>query len=111
MRAAFGAVATLSAAATLWAGGVFGSGPTTSRPIFVSASCHAPPNAAACAVALRYLAALDLDRGREACGLLDDPTLQAAGGTDGCSRTLAQARGIRIQYRVAAVNRSPLGWT
>jgi hypothetical protein len=110
MRIALGAVAALSATATMWAGGTFDSS-ASSKADFVSASCRAPANAPACAVALRYLAALDLDRARDACALLDRPTLEAAGGMTGCTKMLSQARGVRIHYSIAAVLPSPLGRT
>jgi hypothetical protein len=63
----------------------------------------------ACRVALRYLKALDLDRTREACRLFAPSTLEAAGGMAGCTRRLAQARGIRIRYSLVAASESPLG--
>ena len=47
----------------------------------------------------------------EACALLDESTLETAGGLRGCERTLSQARGIRIHVWIAAVLRSPLGST
>jgi hypothetical protein len=84
------------------------------RPVskqYVAPSCQAPANRRACSVALRYLAALDLDRAEVACGLLDGPTLAAAGGMAGCTRTLLQARGIRIRYSILAALASPLGTT
>jgi hypothetical protein len=62
-------------------------------------------------VALRYLAALDLDRAAEACAMLDRGTLDAAGGIAGCTATLGAARGIRIRYSLLAVLTSPLGRT
>ena len=65
-------------------------------------------NDAGLLVALRYLAALDRDRGRVACGLLAPTTLAAAGGLAGCTRTVATARGVRIRY-VLSARRSPLG--
>jgi hypothetical protein len=54
MKVAFGAVATLSAAATIWAGGVFDAGPTSERE-YVRATCRAPDKAVSCAVAIGYL--------------------------------------------------------
>jgi hypothetical protein len=72
-------------------------------------TCRGVATARACAVALRYLAALDRDRGREACRLLAQSTLAAAGGLSGCLRTLATARGIRIHYALLTAGRSPLG--
>lgn len=85
--------------------------PPTSRPEFVTPACRAAANAGACSVALRYLAALDLDRPREACRLLDPPTLAAAGGMRGCTKTLSRGRGIRIRYAITAALPSPLGRT
>jgi hypothetical protein len=82
-----------------------------SRPDFVASACRAYSNTNACGVALRYLAALDLDRFDEACALLEPETLEAAGGMAGCEKTLAPARGIRIRYSLTAVRRSPLGRT
>jgi hypothetical protein len=110
MRVALGVVAALAAAATVWAGGLSGVGPS-SRPDFVAASCRTPANARACAVALRYLAALDLDRAPQACALLEQSTLANAGGMNRCEKTLLQARGIRIHYSIAAILRSPFGKT
>ena len=78
---------------------------------FVSPGCRTAVHARACGVAVRYLAALDLDRADDACGLLDPGTLQAAGGSGACKKALLQARGIRIRYRVSAVSQSPLGTT
>jgi hypothetical protein len=80
-------------------------------PDYVSPSCRLRANAMACAVALRYLAALDLDEAREACVTLDRGTLDAAGGIAGCMETLGAARGIRIGYSLLAVLMSPLGRT
>jgi hypothetical protein len=82
-----------------------------SRPDNVSARCHARTNSQACRVALRYLAALDLDRTREASSLLEPETLQAAGGMASCRRTLATAHGIRIRYSILNVRPSPFGRT
>jgi hypothetical protein len=110
MRFALAAVAALSATTILWVGGVFSS-PRTSRPDFVSADCRGPAHAPACTVALRYLAALDLDRSEDACALLDGPTLEAAGGMTRCMETLLQSRGVRIHYSVLSGLRNPLGWT
>jgi hypothetical protein len=72
-------------------------------------TCRGGAKADACSVALRYLAALDRDRGREACGLLAPTTLAAAGGLSGCMRTLVTARGVRIRYALLSARRSPLG--
>jgi hypothetical protein len=110
MHAAFGAVAAVAGAATIWSGSVSDSKPD-SRPHFVAAECRVTLNTEACAVALRYLAALDLDRTQEACALLDRSTLEAAGGKTGCRKRLAQAHGVRIHYSVFTVRRSPLGST
>ena len=77
--------------------------PPTSRPDLVTRSCHLPANDRACSVALRYLAALDLDRTHAACILLERSTLTAAGGLKGCTKTLMASRGIRIHYAVSAV--------
>ena len=82
-----------------------------SKPDHVVPQCHARANSWACRVALRYLAALDLDRTREACSLLEPETLEAAGGMAACRRTLAGARGIRIRYSILAVHGSPFGRT
>jgi hypothetical protein len=86
-------------------------GERVSRPAYVSKDCRAPGNARACAVALRYLEALDLDRAGEACGLLERSTLEAAGGMPGCAAILRRTRGVRIRYSVHQVLRSPLGRT
>jgi hypothetical protein len=102
-----GVLATCGAA---WAGGSANSKPV-SRPAYVTPACRAPGNAPACAVALRYLAALDLDRAREACGLLEPSTLEAAGGMRGCVKILSSAHGIRIRYGIHGVGPSPLGRT
>jgi hypothetical protein len=83
----------------------------TSRPDHVSAHCRSQTNSWACGVALRYLAALDLDRSREACSLLEPETLEAAGSMAGCRQTLATARGIRIRYSILSVGPSPFGRT
>jgi hypothetical protein len=72
-------------------------------------TCRGAATTHACSVALRYLAALDRDRGPEACGLLAPTTLAAAGGLSGCMHTLATARGIRIRYALLSAGRSPLG--
>jgi hypothetical protein len=101
-------VSALAAAATVWAGGAFDARPN-SRPDFVSQRCREAANANACAIALRYLAALDLDRAEQACALLERSTLEAAGGVLGCTRTLSQARGTRIRYSVSDILHSPLG--
>jgi hypothetical protein len=92
---------------------LIGSAPAipVSRPDFVTGDCGTTPNARACGVALRYLAALDLDRAGCACALLERSTLEAAGGIAGCVKTLSQARGIRIHYWITAVMESPLGRT
>jgi hypothetical protein len=109
VRALLG-VAVASAAATIWAAGVFDAKPE-SRPDFVSVSCRSQVNARACSIALRYLAALDLDRAEEACALLDHSTLEAAGGIAGCTNTLLGAKGIRIHYSISAAGQSVLGTT
>jgi hypothetical protein len=83
----------------------------TSRADHVSASCRPRTNSWACRVALRYLAALDLDRSREACSLLEPETLEAAGGLAGCQKTLATGHGIRIRYSILSVGPSPFGRT
>jgi len=101
--------AVLSGAAVL-AGAAGGSLPR-SRADFVTPTCRTAVYTGACGVALRYLAALDLDRAEEACRLLDQGTLEAAGGMGACMRMLLRARGIRIHYRILAVARSPLGTT
>jgi hypothetical protein len=88
----------------------FASGPI-SRPDYVAPGCASPANSKACRVAVRYLAALDLDRFAVACSLLEPETLKAAGGMAGCKKTLAAARGIRIHYSVLQVHHSPLGRT
>jgi hypothetical protein len=103
-------VAALAISGTAWASRSVDSKPV-SRADYVSPGCRAPANAPACAVALRYLAALDLDRAREACGLLEHSTLEAAGGMRGCVKILASARGIRIRYGIRSVLPSPLGRT
>jgi hypothetical protein len=95
------AAAVASAAAT--------GGTPISKPDHVSATCRKPANAWGCRVALRYLAALDLDRTQEACSLLEPQTLAAAGGMAGCRNTLAKARGIRISYSLTSVRVSPFG--
>jgi hypothetical protein len=110
VRAILGVVAASSAAATVWAGGVFDTRPT-SGPDSVSAGCRAHANARACSIGLRYLAALDLDRAEEACALLDGSTLEAAGGMAGCTETLRSAKGIRIHYSILAAWPSFLGTT
>jgi hypothetical protein len=112
----------LPAIAALIALGSFGvAAPAGSRVVeassspshadFVTPRCRTPLFARACSVAVRYLTALDLDRADEACRLLAPETLQAAGGLGACKKTLLQARGIRIHYRVAAVAQTPLGTT
>ncbi len=105
---ALAAVFALTAVASVWAAGAFKPRPG-SRPDFVSLHCRAAANAKPCAIALGYLAALDLDRAREACAMLERSTLENAGGMAGCKTTLLQARGIRIRYSVDDVVRSPLG--
>jgi hypothetical protein len=100
----------LAVSGTAWAGASTNSKPV-SRADYVSPACHAPGNAPACGVALRYLAALDLDRAREACGLLEQSTLAAAGGMRGCVKILSSSRGIRIRYAIRGVLPSPLGRT
>lgn len=110
MPAALAAVAALAAATTLWAAGSFSPG-KSSRAAFVSPRCNEAGNKKACAVALRYLAALDLDRAEQACELLEQPTLKAAGGLAECAKTLLLARGIRIRYSIDDVRQTPLGKT
>jgi hypothetical protein len=110
MRAVLGLVTVAAAAATIWAGGPFDGRPR-SRPDFVAAACSSDENARACSTALRYLAALDLDRADEACTLLAPSTLGAAGGMPGCAETLRGARGIRIHYSISAARPSLLGTT
>jgi hypothetical protein len=105
-RAAFFAVSTVAAAFVAVA-----AGPSHSGADFVSPGCRAAVHARACGVAVQYLAALDLDRADDACGLLDPGTLEAAGGLGACKRALLLARGTRIHYRVSAVAQSPLGTT
>jgi hypothetical protein len=102
--------ATTATAATVWAGGVF-EGTPQSRPDFVTPDCATQRHAAACDVALRYLAALDLDRSGEACALLAPGTLDAAGGIGGCRNTLAAAEGIRIRYSLSEAVRASIGTT
>jgi serine/threonine protein kinase len=63
------------------------------------------------AVLARALAALDLDHAEDACALLDGPTLEAAGGLEGCVDTVSAAYGIRIHYAIAAAAQSLLGTT
>jgi len=58
-RVALASVTGLVAAMALWVGGLVDSGPK-SKPDSVSPSCGIATNARACAIALRYLAALDL---------------------------------------------------
>jgi hypothetical protein len=110
MRIVVAAVAAVCAAASLWAAGMFSSAQSSS-PDFVSSDCRSRTNVRACTIALRYLAALDLDRAQEACGLLESSTLAAAGGMVGCTKTLLRARGIRIHYSISRVLHSPLGRT
>ncbi len=110
MIARISLVCAVSAGAALLAGIALGSLPR-SRADFVTPSCRAAAYAGACGVALRYLAALDLDRADEACRLLDAETLEAAGGMAACRKALLRARGIRIHYRISTVARSPLGTT
>jgi hypothetical protein len=95
-------------AAAIAAGAAVASAPN-SRPDHVTARCGRAKNAWACRVALRYLAALDLDRTRSACSLLEPDTLAAAGGMAGCRKTLSSAHGIRIRYSILDVHASPLG--
>jgi hypothetical protein len=82
-----------------------------SKPDYVNPRCAAHANSSACRVALRYLAALDLDRTRDACSLLEPETLDAAGGMAGCVKTLSAAHGIRIRYSILDVWPSPFGRT
>jgi hypothetical protein len=106
-RSAFGAVLAGAVAFV----GVAAGGSSKSGADFVSPGCRTAVHARACGVAVQYLAALDLDRVDDACGLLDPGTLQAAGGLGACKRALLLSRGIRIRYRVSAVAQSPLGTT
>lgn len=99
------------AAAAIVGSGVAAGGDPTSKPDHVDRRCQERANSWACRVALRYLAALDLDRTREACSLLEPETLEAAGGMAGCRKTLSGARGIRIRYSILDVHTSPLGRT
>jgi hypothetical protein len=103
-------VVAAAAAATLWAGGLFDTRPPT-RPDSIATSCRLHVNARACSIALRYLAALDLDQAHEACALLDRSTLEAAGGMSGCTQTLGSAKGIRIHYAISGATPSLLGTT
>jgi hypothetical protein len=104
------AVVAAATAATLWAGGLFNTKAGT-RPDSVATSCRLHVNAGACSIALRYLAALDLDQNDEACALLDRSTLEAAGGISGCTKTLGAAKGIRIHYAISGAAPSSLGTT
>ena len=110
MIAGAAGICAVSAGFVLLTGVAQGS-PHRSTPEFVTPRCKTAPYARACAVALRYLAALDLDRAAEACGLLDRSTLEAAGGMAACKKMLLQVRGIRLRYRLRGVARSPLGTT
>ena len=103
-------MAALSAGAIVWLGAPAGATPR-SAPDYVSPRCVLRANTTACAVALRYLGALDLDQVDKACAMLDRGTLDAAGGIAGCTATLSTARGIRIRYSLLAVLMSPLGRT
>jgi hypothetical protein len=103
------AAAVTAAAATVWAGGSLDG--ASSRPDFVTDACLSERHAAACDVALRYLASLDLDQGREACAMLAPSTLANAGGLAGCAETVAAARGIRIRYSLVSVAQTALGTT
>jgi hypothetical protein len=106
LAAAVVACATLLTGTALASGSFSGPPPTPKR---VAPSCLAPRDEWACTVALRYLAALDLDRTHEACALLAPGTLEAAGGMTACRRLLSRARGIRIVYAIDDVHRTPLG--
>jgi hypothetical protein len=112
MRALLAAavVAAAATAATLGAGGLLDTKPRT-QPDSVATSCRLHVNARACSIALRYLAALDLDQADEACALLDRSTLEAAGGMSGCTQTLGAAKGIRIHYTISGAAPSLLGTT
>jgi hypothetical protein len=101
--------ATIALLAAGIASGAAGASSPISRPDHVTARCSRAENAWACRVALRYLAALDLDRTRTACSLLEPDTLAASGGMAGCRKTLSSARGIRIRYSILDVHASPLG--
>lgn len=103
-----GVVTVAAAIVTAWAGSAVQE-QKTSKPDFVSSACTSGPNVEACAVALRYLAALDLDRAEVACGLLAPSTLEQAGGIDGCTETLLAARGTRIRYAIVGARRSTFG--
>lgn len=107
VAAAMAAAATI-ATATVWAGGA-ADDDHSSGPDFVAPACTSEHQAAACRVALQYLSALDLDRGRQACALLAPGTRDAAGGMEGCAETIAAKRGIRIRYSLLAVDRTSLG--
>lgn len=102
--------AILFTIAVLGPGCALASGPI-SRPDYVAPACRAVDNAKACGVALRYLAALDLDRFDEVCALLEPETLEGAGGLARCKRTLRSARGLRIRYSLTKVVASALGHT
>jgi hypothetical protein len=81
-----------------------------SRPYVVAASCRQSPAVhQACAVAIRYLRALDLDRFETACALLAQETLKNAGGMRGCAATLESARGTRIRYGILDAVKTVLG--
>jgi hypothetical protein len=100
----------LATAVAIGAGHAFAADPI-SKPDHVAPGCRARANSSACTIALRYLAALDLDRAREACSLLEPETLEAAGGMARCVKTLSAARGIRIRYSILDVHYSPFGRT
>lgn len=106
---ALGSLAAVAAVATVvgWTSG----GERVSKPEFVTRACQITRHDGACRVALRYLAALDLDRRTEACRLLAPSTLRAAGGMRGCVRMLATASGIRIRYSLLGARATPLGTT
>jgi len=111
VRSVLGLVAVVSAAATMWPGPAAASvtAHPSSTPVSVSSACSWGPYRGACAIALRYLAALDLDHAREACRLLDAPTLEGAGGLSGCTRILLRSKGTRIHYSISGARCSPRG--
>lgn len=81
-----------------------------SRPYFVTASCRQSRAVQdACAVAIRYLRALDLDRFEAACSLLAPGTLRQAGGIERCVTTVSSARGTRIRYGIHGAVETVLG--
>jgi hypothetical protein len=84
----------------------------SSRPYLVARACHHDRHTEeACRVALHYLRAIDVDRFPEACSQLARDTLDAAGGMEGCLRTMSKARGNRIRYGIHEVHSSVVGYT